>query len=217
MVASLRTVARRYSSVVAVVGRGHLSGIAKHWKEDINVSNFLLVERGSFWTTRPLINSTLNCLLESLCWCRIYSTFRVRCCKNLDVQYFSTYCVWCPPSAGGRAAGTTCQDLPQQNLGLEHCSWGRWRGRLGRPSFATRIVLASLLNLKTFYVRSNCDHYSASVKLRMCFLEYLLPSSTLQTTINFRLKCHGYWVSPIQCWFQNVNMTFERIAQQWRF
>jgi len=38
MVASLRTVARRYSSVVAVVGRGHLSGIAKHWKEDINVS-----------------------------------------------------------------------------------------------------------------------------------------------------------------------------------
>jgi pheromone shutdown protein TraB len=38
MVASLRTVARRYSSVVAVVGRGHLSGIADHWTKDINVS-----------------------------------------------------------------------------------------------------------------------------------------------------------------------------------
>ncbi len=38
MVANLRTVARRYSSVVAVVGRGHLSGIADHWKEDICVS-----------------------------------------------------------------------------------------------------------------------------------------------------------------------------------
>lgn len=38
MVASLRNVARRHSSVVAVVGLGHLSGIQKHWKEDINVS-----------------------------------------------------------------------------------------------------------------------------------------------------------------------------------
>lgn len=41
MVESLRTVARQYSSVVAVVGRGHLSGIANHWKEDINVDKLL--------------------------------------------------------------------------------------------------------------------------------------------------------------------------------
>lgn len=40
MVASLRSVARNSSSVVAVVGRGHLTGIANNWKEDIDVSFF---------------------------------------------------------------------------------------------------------------------------------------------------------------------------------
>ncbi|KAG0575826.1 hypothetical protein KC19_5G033800 [Ceratodon purpureus] len=43
MVASLRRVARCYSSVVAVVGRGHLSGIADHWKEDISVDELMVV------------------------------------------------------------------------------------------------------------------------------------------------------------------------------
>lgn len=43
MVASLRNVARRHSSVVAVVGLGHLSGIQKHWKEDINVEELMTI------------------------------------------------------------------------------------------------------------------------------------------------------------------------------
>lgn len=38
--ASLRSLACNYSSVVAVVGRGHLTGIAKNWNEDIDVSFF---------------------------------------------------------------------------------------------------------------------------------------------------------------------------------
>lgn len=38
MVASLRSVARQSTSVVAVVGRGHLAGIAANWEQDIPVS-----------------------------------------------------------------------------------------------------------------------------------------------------------------------------------
>jgi pheromone shutdown protein TraB len=38
MVASLRSVARQSTSVVAVVGRGHLAGIAANWEQDIAVS-----------------------------------------------------------------------------------------------------------------------------------------------------------------------------------
>lgn len=41
MVASLQNIARQHTSVVAVIGRGHLSGIATNWKEDICVSIYL--------------------------------------------------------------------------------------------------------------------------------------------------------------------------------
>jgi pheromone shutdown protein TraB len=40
--------AREYSSVVAVVGKGHVSGIKKNWQQPIQVSFF-------FQTKKPLI------------------------------------------------------------------------------------------------------------------------------------------------------------------
>lgn len=49
MVSRLRNVASCSSSVVAIVGRSHLSGMAEHWNEDINVSNiFALIHCTGF-------------------------------------------------------------------------------------------------------------------------------------------------------------------------
>ncbi|CAM6008063.1 unnamed protein product [Sphagnum balticum] len=45
MVASLRSVARQSTSVVAVVGRGHLAGIAANWEQDIPVESLLTVPK----------------------------------------------------------------------------------------------------------------------------------------------------------------------------
>lgn len=38
MSASLLKFAREHSSVVAVMGRGHLAGVEKHWNQPIEVS-----------------------------------------------------------------------------------------------------------------------------------------------------------------------------------
>lgn len=40
MSSSLLRVASDHNSVVAVVGKGHLPGIKKHWNQPIEVSNF---------------------------------------------------------------------------------------------------------------------------------------------------------------------------------
>lgn len=45
--ANLRNVAQCRSSVVAVVGRGHLSGMSKHWEEDINVRKTFTMTYGT--------------------------------------------------------------------------------------------------------------------------------------------------------------------------
>jgi len=43
MSSTLLKVASENSSVVAVVGKGHLQGIKKHWKQPVEVSEHLLI------------------------------------------------------------------------------------------------------------------------------------------------------------------------------
>lgn len=43
MSSTLLKVAREHSSVVAVVGKGHLSGIKKHWKQPIEVRTIFIL------------------------------------------------------------------------------------------------------------------------------------------------------------------------------
>ena len=42
MSSKLLRVASEHSSVVAVVGRGHLAGIKKHWKQPLEVNDYFL-------------------------------------------------------------------------------------------------------------------------------------------------------------------------------
>lgn len=43
MSSTLLKVAREHSSVVAVIGKGHLSGIKQHWKQPIEVRTIFVM------------------------------------------------------------------------------------------------------------------------------------------------------------------------------
>lgn len=44
MSATLLKIASGHSSVVAVVGKGHLQGIKKHWKQPVVVGEFVVLK-----------------------------------------------------------------------------------------------------------------------------------------------------------------------------
>lgn len=112
MVASLRNVARRHSSVVAVVGLGHLSGIQKHWKEDINVSiNWSSVSFSPIATTVSYSKD------------EVYNIHCFRSCS------------------GGRTDDNTfCEYHQKQKVVLEQSSIRSWRNHCGRCFISAQIV-----------------------------------------------------------------------------
>ncbi|XP_038981846.1 traB domain-containing protein-like isoform X2 [Phoenix dactylifera] len=60
MSSTLLKVAREHSSVVAVVGKGHLSGIKKHWKQPIEVKHLLEVPAKGAGLSRMKILASLG-------------------------------------------------------------------------------------------------------------------------------------------------------------
>ncbi|KAJ6816171.1 traB domain-containing protein [Iris pallida] len=60
MSSTLLKVAREHSSVVAVVGKGHLAGIKKHWKQPIEVKHLLEMPSQSMGVRRRRIFVSLG-------------------------------------------------------------------------------------------------------------------------------------------------------------
>lgn len=111
MVASLRNVARRQSSIVAVVGLGHLSGIQKYWKEDINVS----------------INSSIS-------FFPIASTVSYSKGEVYNIHCFRS-------CSGGRTDDNTFREYHQeQKVVLEQSSIRSWRNHCGCCFISAQIV-----------------------------------------------------------------------------
>jgi pheromone shutdown protein TraB len=60
MSSKLLKVAREHSSVVAVVGKGHVAGIKKHWEQPIQVTFSILFKFVKFLTTVYLLHLSTN-------------------------------------------------------------------------------------------------------------------------------------------------------------
>ena len=65
---SLLEVAKRNNCVVAVVGKGHLPGIKKHWQQDISVAPLLQVPSSKHTIMKLCISVSVVMVGVSMIW-----------------------------------------------------------------------------------------------------------------------------------------------------
>lgn len=94
MASILLKVASEHSSIVAVVGKGHLAGIKKHWKQPLDVSfikHVILAWLFCFfrkWLTLYPCTANKICYILSLCRWNIYLKFLLETPVNLRQRFW---------------------------------------------------------------------------------------------------------------------------------